>query len=54
MSVDYVDPIQVSVCGNPLRVGDLLYYHRELAAELHQRDRVHTYDSFHIADLATA
>lgn len=32
-------------------LGDLLQYHRELAAELHQKDRVHTYGSFCIADL---
>jgi len=54
LRVDYVDPIQVSVTGKPRRVGELLHYHRELAAELHQRDRVHTYGSFHIADLAIA
>ena len=33
-------------------VGELLTYHRRLAAELHEKDRVHTYGSFHIADLA--
>jgi S-adenosylmethionine-diacylglycerol 3-amino-3-carboxypropyl transferase len=32
-------------------VGDLLNYHRPLAAELHAKDRVHTYGSFYIADL---
>jgi S-adenosylmethionine-diacylglycerol 3-amino-3-carboxypropyl transferase len=30
----------------------MLTYHRELATELHEKDRVHTYGSFHIADLA--
>ena len=28
-----------------------LTLHPELAAELHQKDRVHTYGSFYIADL---
>lgn len=54
LRVDYVDPIQVSVAGERRRVGDLLDYHRDLAAELHRRDRVHTYGSFYIADLAIA
>lgn len=54
LRVDYVDPIRVSVAGKRRRVGDLLHYHRELAAELHEQDRVHTYGSFYIADLKTA
>ena len=33
-------------------VGELLTHHRSWAEELHQRCRVHTYASFHIADLA--
>jgi S-adenosylmethionine-diacylglycerol 3-amino-3-carboxypropyl transferase len=37
--------------GQRQRVGEMLAYNRELAAELHERDRVHTYGSFHIADL---
>lgn len=53
LRVDYVDPIEVQVGAARWRVGDLLTYHRELAAELHARDRVHTYGSFYIADLAT-
>jgi S-adenosylmethionine-diacylglycerol 3-amino-3-carboxypropyl transferase len=32
-------------------LGEQLTYHRELAAELHARCRVHTYGSFYIADL---
>jgi S-adenosylmethionine-diacylglycerol 3-amino-3-carboxypropyl transferase len=31
---------------------ELLTYHKELANQLHQLDRVHTYGSFYIADLA--
>jgi len=52
LRVDYVDPLEVTVAGRRRRVGDVLTYHRELAADLHARDRVHTYGSFHIADLA--
>lgn len=55
LRVDYVDPISVTAAdGRPRRVGELLTYHPELAAQLHARDRVHTYGSFYIADLATA
>jgi S-adenosylmethionine-diacylglycerol 3-amino-3-carboxypropyl transferase len=52
--VDYVDPLKVRVHGKERRVGDLLEYDRETAARLHQRDRVHTYGSFHIARLHTS
>jgi S-adenosylmethionine-diacylglycerol 3-amino-3-carboxypropyl transferase len=34
-----------------VRLGERLRFDRQLAAALHQRDRVHTYASFHIADL---
>ena len=33
---------------------DFLLYHHELAADLHARDRVHTYGSFAIADVTAA
>ena len=33
-------------------LGELLTYDRELAAQLHGKDRVHTYGSFYIADVA--
>jgi S-adenosylmethionine-diacylglycerol 3-amino-3-carboxypropyl transferase len=52
--VDYVDPIQVSVQGQSKRLGDLLQYKNKQAQDLHQKDRVHTYGSFYIADLVTA
>jgi S-adenosylmethionine-diacylglycerol 3-amino-3-carboxypropyl transferase len=54
LQVEYVDPIEVQVQGRCYRVGDLLTYHRDLAAELHAKDRVHTYGSFYIADLGLA
>lgn len=48
--VDYVDPISVQVDGRRMPVGTLLSYQTELASQLHQIDRVHTYGSFYIAD----
>lgn len=54
LHVHYVDPIQVTAGKRRYRVGELLTYHRELAAALHCQDRVHTYGSFYIADLQTA
>jgi len=51
MRVDYVDPIPVTVDGQRHKLGDVLKYHPELAAELHKNDRVHTYGSFYIADV---
>lgn len=54
INIDYVDPVEVRLKGSRWRVGDLLSYRRELAAELHKRDRVHTYGSFYIADLKAA
>lgn len=47
----FIDPIKVQKSGATHRVGDLLSYSPALAAASHKRDRVHTYGSFHIADL---
>lgn len=52
LRTDFVDDAQVQWQGNARRLGELLRYHPELAARLHPVDRVHTYGSFHIADLA--
>jgi S-adenosylmethionine-diacylglycerol 3-amino-3-carboxypropyl transferase len=51
---DFVDAIDTVVDGRRRRVGDLLSYARELSDTLHQQDRVHTYGSFHVADLGMA
>jgi S-adenosylmethionine-diacylglycerol 3-amino-3-carboxypropyl transferase len=51
LRVNYLDHLLVSRQGRQVELGSLLRYHPELAAELHQRDRVHTYGSFYIADL---
>jgi S-adenosylmethionine-diacylglycerol 3-amino-3-carboxypropyl transferase len=49
--VNYLDHLPVEYNGARRPLGSLLRYHPELAAGLHARDRVHTYGSFHIADL---
>ena len=51
LRVNYLDSLRVRFRGAMVELGELLHYHRELAAELHVRDRVHTYGSFSIADL---
>ena len=53
LRVRYLDPLRVHFRGRETALGGLLRYHRDLAAELHARDRVHTYGSFYIADLPT-
>ena len=52
LQTDFVDAAKVRVAGRERSVGEFLTYHPELAAELHAKDRVHTYGSFYIADLA--
>ena len=52
LRTDYVDRVRVTIDGQIRCIGDLLRYDRELAEQLHQRCRVHTYGSFYIADLA--
>ncbi len=52
LRTEFIDQVQVQVGGKLRRLPELLKLHPELAAELHERDRVHTYGSFYIADLA--
>jgi len=47
----FVDRLTVTVDGREQPLSRFLRYHPELAADLHARDRVHTYGCFHIADL---
>lgn len=51
LRVEFLDHLRVPHRGEARPLGSLLRYHRELAAKLHAVDRVHTYGSFHIADL---
>ncbi len=52
MQCDHIDALFVRSGKELVRLGEVLNYDRPLAAELHARDRVHTYGSFYIADLA--
>jgi S-adenosylmethionine-diacylglycerol 3-amino-3-carboxypropyl transferase len=52
LETPFVDEQEVLRGGQRTRVGELLRYDRELADQLHQQDRVHTYGCFNIAELA--
>ena len=51
LKVSYLDHLRVQHRGREVELGGLLRYNSTHAAELHARDRVHTYGSFYIADL---
>lgn len=51
LQTDYVNEVRVTVNGKPRRVGEILKYNKAITAELHPKDRVHTYGSFFVADL---
>jgi S-adenosylmethionine-diacylglycerol 3-amino-3-carboxypropyl transferase len=48
----FIDRVEVDFGKRRQRVGDLLWYNRQLASALHPLDRVHTYGNFFIANLA--
>ena len=52
LRTDFIERVQVTKEGRVCPLPELLTYHQELADELHERDRVHTYGRFYIADLA--
>lgn len=52
LRTDFIDRVQVQRDGQIQNVAPMLSYHTELAEQLHQKDRVHTYGSFYIADLS--
>ncbi len=52
LRTDFIDRVHVTRCGQQRQLPELLTFHRDLASELHEKDRVHTYGSFYIADLA--
>jgi len=51
LRTEYVDSVPVTKNGQTRMLSEYLSYNKELAAQLHQKDRVHTYGSFYIADL---
>lgn len=52
LRTDFIDRIQVTVDGQFRNLSEMLTYHADMSDELHAKDRVHTYGSFYIADLA--
>jgi S-adenosylmethionine-diacylglycerol 3-amino-3-carboxypropyl transferase len=51
LKTDFIDRVNVATNGEIRKLPELLAFHPDLAAELHEKDRVHTYGSFYIADL---
>jgi S-adenosylmethionine-diacylglycerol 3-amino-3-carboxypropyl transferase len=52
LRTEFLNDVVVKARGRQTPLPELLTYHEQLAQELHQQDRVHTYGSFYIADLA--
>jgi S-adenosylmethionine-diacylglycerol 3-amino-3-carboxypropyl transferase len=50
----YLEQVNVTRGGREMPLTPFLHFDRELAAKLHLQDRVHTYASFHIADIRAA
>lgn len=51
LDTSYIPTIPIEINGQKKELGEILQFHKEQAAELHKKDRVHTYGSFYIADL---
>lgn len=52
LKTEYINDVKVRKQGKIVPINDLLSYHPQLASELHETDRVHTYASFYIADVS--
>ncbi len=52
--VEYLDELLVMYRGEEQLLENLLTYNTKLADQLHPQDRVQTYGSFYIADLAAS
>lgn len=52
IETDFINQVKITKDGTEQNITDSLTYYPEMAAELHQKDRVHTYASFYIADLS--
>jgi S-adenosylmethionine-diacylglycerol 3-amino-3-carboxypropyl transferase len=51
LRTEFLNDVRVRQNGSMRPLPEMLEYDRDLAAELHAKDRVHTYGSFYIADL---
>ena len=52
LKTDFLERVSVNVGGKQRTLPEILKYQEALAAELHEQDRVHTYGSFFITELA--
>jgi S-adenosylmethionine-diacylglycerol 3-amino-3-carboxypropyl transferase len=52
LKTEFIKKVQVRKDNQIIPINELLTYDEALAAELHQKDRVHTYASFYIANLS--
>jgi S-adenosylmethionine-diacylglycerol 3-amino-3-carboxypropyl transferase len=52
LRTEFIDNVTVRRNGKSVMLPELLTYQKDLANQLHQLDRVHTYGSFYIANLA--
>ena len=53
LRTEFIDRVAVMHDGKQKMLPELLTYDRDMSARLHELDRVHTYGSFYIADLAS-
>ena len=51
LETDFIDKVEVTRDGQQQKITSMLTYNDQLSDELHEKDRVHTYGSFYIADL---
>lgn len=51
-NTEFIEQVQINHDGQQRPIREMLTYDKDLAAELHPKDRVHTYGSFYIADLS--
>lgn len=51
LRTDFIEQVKVKLDGQIKQVSPLLTYRPDLSSELHEKDRVHTYGSFYIAEL---
>ena len=52
LRTDFLKDVNLRIQGQSRMLPELLKFHEALAKQLHELDRVHTYGSFYIADLA--
>ena len=51
LRTDFIEQVKVKLNGEIQSISPMLTYRPELSSELHEKDRVHTYGSFYIAEL---